>query len=706
MRTWILGALALAVGCGGDSPLVEISPEGQRGSDVVLGCPVFRSTTLTQTVVGSGAITGGTETDLVTSSFDGTDAFLRIYAGSADGAFVLSTECTVAGISALPFVAVADADADGRADLVVCDPGSGGTAGRILLLSQKADGTFTESTLVAPAWPVDAAVADYDGDSTSEVYILDGSTLHRIEAGAVDALSLSASYRFLAAGVFSTGGRVLAAATAGGTVHLLDVAVSSVSVWLTIPLADPTIAGLHAAEFNGDAAADLAVAVEISGGHLVRVLRNDGAAFTAVAACGLGGALHDFVVGDVSGDGLADLLISEAKDGWDYVGVAYSGSLGSTTRLIEGYWPSMIAGQFNGVGAQDVVFSDRYFFEGGQNPDAVHSYSLGDGPSAVAVGDFNNDGRPDLAAFLNSSGELSVALGTGPMTFGAPAASTIDLWNAVQALAGRMDADANVDLVVRDGSDVYLLFGNGTGGFTNPVWIGSGAGMALVDTNADGALEVAFTDPYQNRVRLYRATDGSHADIAVAGWPSGIAAGDFDGDGRADLAVASMNENRVRLLLQDGLGGFLAGAVVDLPGQPWAVATGDFDGDGYRDLVVSASTSGFWMARGGASATLGAPLTFTAGFVDSLAAGDLDGDGRSELISLDSDGSMVNVYVGALGAPLTTSKVYPAAWYSSSLTLADADGDGAPDVTVGNNAMSGTGDPILIWRNISGGLQP
>lgn len=702
----VFAIFMLACGCGSDEEASVVAGFASNSTSVVLGCPVYASTNLQHRVIGSGSLVSGGETDVVTAELGWTNVVtLRVYAGSSDGAFAYSSQIQVSGIGVYPFAVIADANADGRNDIVLCDPGAGTTPGKILLLAQNADGTFTESSLVGSAWPVDAETADYDGDLIREVYVLaSDQKLYRVEAGVTDLLTLSQPYRYLASGTFSSGaGRVLSAAvSASDSVDLLQVDAGSVSVWMSTILPGEAVAGLQSAEFNGDSWTDLAVAVSVASVYHVKALRNDATSFTLLRACGLGGILHDFAAADVSGDGKADVFASEAVGGRDYVAVSYSnaaGSLDASVRLIEGYWPTVLSGQFDGIGAQDLLFSGKYFFKGGQNPEAVRQYDLGDGPSAVAVGDFNGDLRADLAAFLSSSGELSVSLGTGVLQFGAPAKTQVNIWNPSRAAVGRFDADANLDLAVLDGSDLYVLAGNGTGGFAAPQWIGTAEDFTTLDVQIDGRLEIAYTDPSQNRVRIY--ANGTTTNITVLDWPRGIATGDFNADGLPDLVVGRLYLNAVQLLMNGG--GFTAGAMITLPGQPWALATGDFNGDGYRDIAAGDSASRFWLVRGAVGGAFGTPEEFSSGFLDAIGASDLDGDGRAELIVLDSDQSLVTVFIGHAATPLQSSKLYPAAVNSSSLTVADADADGDMDVTVGNAAQSGS-DRVLLWRNLSGGL--
>ena len=171
-----------------------------------------------------------------------------------------------------------------------------------------------------------------------------------------------------------------------------------------------------------------------------------------------------------------------------------------------------------------------------------------DVPIDIVAGDFNGDGRLDLATGNVGSSDISVLLGKGDGTFEAPPASVVG--NDAAALAtGDFTGDGNLDVaVVNEGSDsVTILPGNGDGTFQQPMTValppGSGA--------------------------------------------TSIVAGDFNGDGRPDLAVANPNRDEVSVLLGNGDGTFQAPRSPARPGGPYAIVAGDFNGDGRLDLAVA-----------------------------------------------------------------------------------------------------------------------
>ena len=274
---------------------------------------------------------------------------------------------------------------------------------------------------------------------------------------------------------------------------------------------------------------------------------------------------------------------------------------------------------------------------------APSAFGAGTNPSALAVGDFNGDGKLDLAVANEGSGNVSILLGNGNGTFQA----AVDYGagsNPSSVAVGDFRGDGKLDLVVaNDGSNnVSILLGNGDGTFQAAVNYGAGStlfAVAVGDFNGDGKLDLAVADAVSDYVSVLLGNgDGTFKTAVqyVAGLePIAVAVADFNGDGKLDLAVANDEGNSVSILLGKGNGTFQA-AVNYGTGTPGSVAVGDFNGDGKLDLVVvggvnSDNVSVVALLLGNGDGTFQAAVNYGTGADTSVAVGDFNGDGRLDL---------------------------------------------------------------------------
>jgi subtilisin-like proprotein convertase family protein len=177
------------------------------------------------------------------------------------------------------------------------------------------------------------------------------------------------------------------------------------------------------------------------------------------------------------------------------------------------------------------------------------NFPVGVNPTNMAIADFNNDSKADIAVTNQVSNDVSVLLGNGDGTF-APQ-TVVSAGSAPYAIAaGKFDADNNFDLaVVNSGSNnVSILLGNGMGGFSAPT------------------------------------------NFFVGASPISIAVGDFNNDTKPDLAVANFGSfffGSISILLGTGSGGFTAGNIVRTRTQPSFVTVTNLNGDANQDIVVA-----------------------------------------------------------------------------------------------------------------------
>lgn len=285
-------------------------------------------------------------------------------------------------------------------------------------------------------------------------------------------------------------------------------------------------------------------------------------------------------VGDLNGDGRQDLAVTNIPiNDLCSISSVFGGMCSSVAVLL---------------GRGDGSFRDSNQFDPG-----------GQLPTSVAIGDFDRDGKQDLAVTNLNSATVSILLGDGTgLSFRQSSRSPVRVGvRPAWVAAGRFNTDSALDLAVANADDgtVSVLLGNGNGTFTpaagSPIAVGTRpVSIAVADFNGDGNFDLAIADLTDSTVSVALGngdgTFGTPARFGVGGQPSSVAVGDFNGDGNLDLAVANRMSNSVSLLRGNGDGSFVLTRNQPAGADPQSVAAGDFNGDNEMDLVVAITGSG------------------------------------------------------------------------------------------------------------------
>jgi hypothetical protein len=232
---------------------------------------------------------------------------------------------------------------------------------------------------------------------------------------------------------------------------------------------------------------------------------------------------------------------------------------------------------------------------------AAIEYAAGSNPDAIAAGDFNGDGKLDLAVANFSGDNVTILLGKGDGAFGAPV--EFPTGSSPDSIAiGDFNHDGHLDLAVSNygSNNVSVLLGKGDGTFQIAKNFAVGASpdsVASGDFNADGNLDLAVASEGTSYGGsgyvsvLLGNGDGTFKPAVNYGSPGSyfdaVAVGDFNGDGKLDLAVANYDICNLSLMLGNGDGTFGPAATYAAGSNPYMVAVGDFNGDGTPDLAVA-----------------------------------------------------------------------------------------------------------------------
>jgi subtilisin family serine protease len=329
------------------------------------------------------------------------------------------------------------------------------------------------------------------------------------------------------------------------------------------------------------------------------------------------GAARDGGAVDFSGDGLADLVIHDRERGDWFVG------LSTGSAFVPGRWATRfgdrgdgeeraLVGDFTGDGLTDVAIHDhrrgRWFVgRAGAGTFAVEAWADGFGDrgperEGVFVGDFDGDGRADVALHDRQTGDWFVGRSTG-------AGFAVSRWATGFGNRGPELEDVFVADFTGDGRADVAVHDRPTGQW----WIGRSTGSGLV-------------------VERWATNFGTRGrDVET------IFVADFTGDGRADVAVHDRQTGDWHVGVSTGTGFHVA---------PWArsfgnrgaheqVHAGDFTGDGRADVALHDRRTGDWWV----GVSTGSAFTVQAwatrfgnrGESERTFVGDFTGDGRDDV---------------------------------------------------------------------------
>ncbi|MGE5306193.1 MAG: FG-GAP-like repeat-containing protein, partial [Alphaproteobacteria bacterium] len=467
-------------------------------------------------------------------------------------------------------------------------------------------------------------------------------------------------------------------------------------------------------DFNGDGQPDLAVAnggdtstTPLLPGTVSILLADDTGKLGAATNFSVGTIPYSVTVGDFNGDGKLDLAV--ANSGSNNVSVLLGhgdGTFGPATNFSAGAGARFVAvGDFNGDGKLDLAVAnagDRStsFVIGGSlaillgNGDGTFGAAMtmdfpaGSIPTAVAVEDFNGDGRLDVAVANGGSNTVSILLGNGDGTFGAATNFTAGT-GPVDVRAADFDGDGKIDLAVVNsgGNNVSILLGTGTGSFGTAKNFAVGnqpVSLTVGDFDGDGNLDLAVANSALNNLSILRGKgDGNFfaaANCCTGSLPWSVAAEDFNGDGKLDLVVALYN-NAVSILLGDGTGSFGAVKTYIVGAIPVSLAIGDFNGDGKLDLAMEEITL---LGDGDGTFPNATNYTVGAGPV-SVAVGDFNGDGKLDLAVVNADSDNVSILLGTGTGTFGAATNFAVGTNPASVAVGDFNGDGKKDLAVANS---------------------
>lgn len=458
--------------------------------------------------------------DVVVSSIGGPLLLLR---GKGDGSFQSPSSISGSQPDAIRCVLAADFNHDGKVDLV-----EEGSIGLIIVLPGNGDGTFQPPAFSSQGGAVTAtalASADVNGDGAVDLLATDGNL------DAIDVLLGNGD------GTFTNMKNVLLAQTPYG----------------------PTSA--VAADFNGDGMLDLAVAesdypnpqlaVELGKGN-----GTFGKPIVSVFGSSASNASRMFA-GDFSGDGKADVaIVDDNGTGFQVLLGKGDGTFQAAVDTSLSNVGGLVVGDFNRDGKTDLAVNTSsgftvslgiYLSNGDGTFRLATQYTLNE--SVAVAADVNHDGILDL---VGAGEQVQVLLGKGDGTFGSPILGPRDSYSQAP-IVGDFNGDGKPDVAVGTYEGMAFLAGNGDGTFQKAIYSNSAyqffGRMATGDFDGDGQLDLVTYPPgdstLDGTVVMVGNGDGTFQLPVAYGqtgpWPVDLIAGDFNSDHVDDVGMPNQN---------------------------------------------------------------------------------------------------------------------------------------------------------------------
>ncbi len=575
----------------------------------------------------SGDFNGDGKLDLLLLTADfGGGATMAILFGNGDGTFQAPVTYS---LPIAPYLVLDDFNDDGKPDIAICGGLNGGV---VSILINNGDGTFKSPVNYSVAGNVQAlAAADLNGDGKLDLVVPSGGT-----SATISVLLGNGDGTFDSPIVYTS--NLLSIYTTSITVAdfngdgkpdlaLTDLEGTSNAVAIVLGNGDGTFqnppllysAGLLPAavvslDVNGDGKPDLAVA----GGYgvlsyfsLTTLINRGDGTFANPANFPVLQFPYSAVVGDFNGDGHVDIATTSFTQtgGVSVLLGKGDGTFQAHLDSPTGQFPTAVAtGDFNGDGKVDLVVANttptsQLLSTLIGNGDGTFQNNISQTLSgilrSVAAGDFNGDGKLDVAAVIDGTNAVSIFLGHGDGSFAAPVQYPI---GASSLLIGDFNGDGKLDLAAATGNGIAILLGDGNGTFQPFSLVSSLSSVSpgddlldLADFNNDGKLDIVkCTQTNIINVALGNG-DGTFRQAlgfqipAILNTESAVV-GDFNGDGKPDLAFANQSSDVVTILFGNGDGtfqGHIEYSVPEVSNNLNFMVAADFNGDGALDMALA-----------------------------------------------------------------------------------------------------------------------
>lgn len=415
---------------------------------------------------------------------------------------------------------------------------------------------------------------------------------------------------------------------------------------------------------------------------------------------------------DLDRDGSLDLVVTDFANGTVTVSLGNGNRIfGGADPIPAGTNPSGVAsGDFDRDGDVDLAVTNLgtgtvSIFLGTAAPDAFTFRAglcddTGDDPRGLVVCDINRDGLPDVVTANESSQNLSVLTGNAAGSLNSPLTIAVNDAGAQPVAVGAGDFDHNgrIDLAVAtNNARVTIFLGNGDGTFSSEATLniaggGTSRDVAIADFDGAGNLDLVVADPANDEIMVFIGNgDGTfNAGLSfttgAGSDPQQLVLVDLDRNGSMDLVAANSGTANVACLVNDGTGDFSGVAFVAAGSGPIDVDVADFDRNGILDLAVLNQTASTVTLHSGTGVApfFGAPFATltTETTALSVLARDLDSDGRPDIAVTTEGQPGVHLFRASGDTTFFPRETLSTGDEPAALGAADLDQNGSLDLLV------------------------
>jgi gliding motility-associated-like protein len=539
-------------------------------------------------------------------------------------------------IDTTPSAYLTGADIDGDGDVDLVSASANGASSTIDVYNNNGSQVFTKTTLATGDEGLEVKVADMDNDGDldvigsfsfgSVILFENGTPPPKITLIAPVSGKVGTEVTISGTGFNSTPtnnivffGITRANVTAGTTTEL-TVTVPTGAIYAPISVLDIT---------NGLSASSLEIFTPAFTPFKNSIEATD---FDPKENFATDGQANTFVINDFDGDGKNDIIIRvflpfpspPETSIFRNTSIPGTVSFASKIDLAADFTSSISVGDLDGDGLADLIFTDFQNDEVAilRNTSSVGTISfapkivfpVGPDPFGSAVGDLDGDGKPELAVVDNADAVVSVLVNVstpGSINFETKVDFATDS-NPRHIIISDLDGDGIVDVATGNFSNTISILRNtstiGNISFDTKIDLpstefGNIRTIAVGDFDGDGKRDLATANASDPNLSIYRNNSSPgiinfepHIDLITGSSPSSVIISDFNGDGMADLAAVNTSSSSASISIfknNSSVGSIDFANQVELPIESGSISNSidaaDIDGDGRTDFISSRS---------------------------------------------------------------------------------------------------------------------